>query len=319
MSRDVAPIFADIDAMDADRFVAHLTPDARFRFANADPAIGRAAVKEGVEGFWANTTASPTMSRRSTRSAIRSLRRSTSSTAARTASRSPCPTATSWSSTATWCATGRSTSTSLPCSPDPEGRSDDHAHRYRLRQVRGRGSRSGDPLRHRYRRPRAGDAQRSGRHPPARGPPAPLSGPRRGSSGVISSGFSLAHADALSAAETELERSGVSVHRGSAAEAKSRRVREFIAFDDPFGNRVELVSQQETVARPVAFSRARRHQRVRPSLPRRTRRARGHRFWSELLRCPGVRLARRLRLPDAHRSRAPQARRLRRRRAGFAT
>jgi ketosteroid isomerase-like protein len=54
MSRDVAPIFTDIDAMNADRFVAHLTPDVRFRFANADPAIGRAAVKEGVEGFWAS-------------------------------------------------------------------------------------------------------------------------------------------------------------------------------------------------------------------------------------------------------------------------
>src|SRR5713101_7148929 len=54
MSRDVAPIFADIDAMDADKFVAHLTPDVRFRFANADPALGRPAVKEGVEGFWAS-------------------------------------------------------------------------------------------------------------------------------------------------------------------------------------------------------------------------------------------------------------------------
>ena len=53
MSRDVAPIFADIDAMDAGKFVAHLTPDVRFRFANADPAVGRAAVKEGVLGFWA--------------------------------------------------------------------------------------------------------------------------------------------------------------------------------------------------------------------------------------------------------------------------
>jgi 2,3-dihydroxy-p-cumate/2,3-dihydroxybenzoate 3,4-dioxygenase len=48
----------------------------------------------------------------------------------------------------------------------------------------------------------------------------------------------------------------MAVHRGSPAEARSRRVREFIAFDDPFGNRIELVSQQETVARPVAFSRA---------------------------------------------------------------
>src|SRR6266478_188668 len=77
----------------------------------------------------------------------------------------------------------------------------------------------------------------------------------QGPSGVISSGFTVAGPDALAAAETELERSGISVHRGSAAEARSRRVREFVAFDDPFGNRVELVSQQETVARPVAFSR----------------------------------------------------------------
>ena len=50
MSRDVAPIFAAIDAMDAGRFVAYLTPDVRFRFANADPAIGHAQVTEGVNG-----------------------------------------------------------------------------------------------------------------------------------------------------------------------------------------------------------------------------------------------------------------------------
>ncbi len=65
-----------------------------------------------------------------------------------------------------------------------------------------------------------------------------------GPSGVISSGFTVAGPDALDAAETELERSGISVHRGSAAEARSRRVREFVAFDDPFGNRLELVSQR---------------------------------------------------------------------------
>jgi 2,3-dihydroxy-p-cumate/2,3-dihydroxybenzoate 3,4-dioxygenase len=76
-----------------------------------------------------------------------------------------------------------------------------------------------------------------------------------GGSGVISSGFTVADSDALSLAETELERSGITVRRGSSAEARSRRVGEFIAFDDPFGNRLELVAQQETVARPVAFSR----------------------------------------------------------------
>ena len=76
-----------------------------------------------------------------------------------------------------------------------------------------------------------------------------------GPSGVISSGFAVADSDALAAAETELERSGITVHRGSAHQARSRRVREYIAFDDPFGNRLELVSQQETIARPVAFTR----------------------------------------------------------------
>ncbi len=52
MSRDVAAIFADIDAFDPDKFIAHLTPDAKFRFGNADPVTGRAAVKEGVAGFF---------------------------------------------------------------------------------------------------------------------------------------------------------------------------------------------------------------------------------------------------------------------------
>jgi 2,3-dihydroxy-p-cumate/2,3-dihydroxybenzoate 3,4-dioxygenase len=76
-----------------------------------------------------------------------------------------------------------------------------------------------------------------------------------GPSGVISSGFTVADSDALAAAETELERSGITVRRGSPDAARSRRVREFIAFDDPFGNRLELVSQQETITRPVAFTR----------------------------------------------------------------
>jgi ketosteroid isomerase-like protein len=52
MSRDVAQVFADIDSFDPDRFVANLTPDATFRFANADPVTGRAAVKEAVAGFF---------------------------------------------------------------------------------------------------------------------------------------------------------------------------------------------------------------------------------------------------------------------------
>jgi hypothetical protein len=54
MSRDVAQVFADIDSFDPDRFVAHLTPDARFRFGNADPVTGREAVREAVAGFFAS-------------------------------------------------------------------------------------------------------------------------------------------------------------------------------------------------------------------------------------------------------------------------
>src|SRR5258707_9365267 len=60
-----------------------------------------------------------------------------------------------------------------------------------------------------------------------------------GPSGVISSGFTVASPDALDAAESELQRSGIGVHRGSAAEARARRVREFIALHDPFGNTLD--------------------------------------------------------------------------------
>jgi ketosteroid isomerase-like protein len=52
MSRDIAAIFADIDTLDPDKFVAHLTPDVTFRFGNNDPVTGRAAVREGVAGFF---------------------------------------------------------------------------------------------------------------------------------------------------------------------------------------------------------------------------------------------------------------------------
>jgi ketosteroid isomerase-like protein len=52
MSRDVAQTFADIDAFDPDKFVAHLTPDVTFRFGNGDPVTGRAAVREAVAGFF---------------------------------------------------------------------------------------------------------------------------------------------------------------------------------------------------------------------------------------------------------------------------
>jgi ketosteroid isomerase-like protein len=52
MSRDVTNTFADIDSMEPDRFVEHLTPDVTFRFANGDPVVGRAAVRDAVAGFF---------------------------------------------------------------------------------------------------------------------------------------------------------------------------------------------------------------------------------------------------------------------------
>jgi 2,3-dihydroxy-p-cumate/2,3-dihydroxybenzoate 3,4-dioxygenase len=76
-----------------------------------------------------------------------------------------------------------------------------------------------------------------------------------GGSGVIASGFTVADEDALAAAESGLERSGLTVTRGGTADARARRVRSFIGFDDPFGNRIELVSEQELITRPVEFTR----------------------------------------------------------------
>ncbi|MEV6757061.1 nuclear transport factor 2 family protein [Streptomyces sp. NPDC051214] len=51
--RDVARIFRDIDTFDPDKFVAHLTKDVVFRFANSPELIGRPAVRQGVADFFA--------------------------------------------------------------------------------------------------------------------------------------------------------------------------------------------------------------------------------------------------------------------------
>lgn len=76
-----------------------------------------------------------------------------------------------------------------------------------------------------------------------------------GESGVISSGFTVADDDALALAETELEQRGFTVSRGDRAACRSRRVRDYIALDDPFGNRIELVVGQQSLGRPVEFTR----------------------------------------------------------------
>lgn len=54
MTKDVRAIFADIDSFDPDRFVAHLTPDVVFRFANANSLHGREQVKEAVAGLFSS-------------------------------------------------------------------------------------------------------------------------------------------------------------------------------------------------------------------------------------------------------------------------
>jgi hypothetical protein len=48
----VAQLFASIDVMDTDAFVAHFAEDAVFRFGNAEPAQGRAAIRETLVGFF---------------------------------------------------------------------------------------------------------------------------------------------------------------------------------------------------------------------------------------------------------------------------
>jgi ketosteroid isomerase-like protein len=54
MSRESAirATFADIDAMDVDGFVGRLSEDVVFQFGNAEPVVGRSAVKEFVGQFF---------------------------------------------------------------------------------------------------------------------------------------------------------------------------------------------------------------------------------------------------------------------------
>ncbi len=48
-----ARLFAAIDARDADAFVAFIAEDGEFRFGNAPPVVGRAAIRAAVGGFFA--------------------------------------------------------------------------------------------------------------------------------------------------------------------------------------------------------------------------------------------------------------------------
>jgi len=51
-------LFATIDAKDAAGFAAFLTPDGEFRFGNAPPVVGRAAIEAAVGGFFSAIGAS---------------------------------------------------------------------------------------------------------------------------------------------------------------------------------------------------------------------------------------------------------------------
>lgn len=77
----------------------------------------------------------------------------------------------------------------------------------------------------------------------------------KGEPGVLATAFTLANEDALASAEDELHAAGIKVVRGSQAAARTRFVHDFIAFEDPFGNHIELVVDQVQVHRPVQFGR----------------------------------------------------------------
>ena len=111
-------------------------------------------------------------------------------------------------------------------------------------------------LRHPHRRPGARRRRRAGRGAPARGRPPPLPRPGRGRVGRDRHRL---HGGRRGRPRAGRDRAGAArVHR----HPRRRRARaghggcgEFIGLDDPFGNRIELVAGQQSLGRPVAFSR----------------------------------------------------------------
>lgn len=74
--------------------------------------------------------------------------------------------------------------------------------------------------------------------------------------GTLASGFTLTDVAALEAAAAQLEAEGLEVHRGTAEEARNRRVGDFISFVTPSGNPIDLVvGQVRLESRPVRFAR----------------------------------------------------------------
>jgi 2,3-dihydroxybiphenyl 1,2-dioxygenase len=69
-------------------------------------------------------------------------------------------------------------------------------------------------------------------------------------------GWEVENAKALDDLATRLERSGVSIARGSRALADERRVKDLIVFSDPIGNRLEIFHGAEIATDPFQPGRA---------------------------------------------------------------
>lgn len=50
----VPRLFQSIDAMDTKTFVTFIHDDAQFKFGNAPPAVGKAAIAQAVDGFFSS-------------------------------------------------------------------------------------------------------------------------------------------------------------------------------------------------------------------------------------------------------------------------
>src|ERR1700704_1471603 len=69
-------------------------------------------------------------------------------------------------------------------------------------------------------------------------------------------GWEVENAKALDDMAARLERSGVSIARGSRALADERRVKDLIVFSDPIGNRLEIFHGAEIASDPFRPGRA---------------------------------------------------------------
>jgi 2,3-dihydroxy-p-cumate/2,3-dihydroxybenzoate 3,4-dioxygenase len=76
-----------------------------------------------------------------------------------------------------------------------------------------------------------------------------------GAPGVLATALCVPGLQELERAVGKLEAAGISVTRGAPDEAAARRVGAFVAFDDPAGNRIELVVDPAVLGRPVRFGR----------------------------------------------------------------